>query len=92
MAINEFENALQFCDHKKNQTWPVDLDSAIENLWQTKCDWIISKLRLLNLVAQILTSVLLDLKRDFFPFYIQNLSNYSRLKVLGVNRKQKLFF
>ena len=28
---------------KKNETWPVDLDSAIENLWQTKL--IISKLR-----------------------------------------------
>ena len=51
MAINKFENALQFFDRKKNETWPVNLDSAIENLWQTKCDLIGSKLRLLNSVA-----------------------------------------
>ena len=38
-------------DRKKNETWPVDLDSAIENLWQTKCDLIPSKLRFLNSVA-----------------------------------------
>ena len=62
MAINEFENALQFCDLKKNETWPVDLDSAIENLWQTKCDLILSKLRLLNSVAGLLISNSLDLK------------------------------
>ena len=24
---------------KKNETWPVNLDSTIENLWQTKCDF-----------------------------------------------------
>ena len=57
---------------QKNETWPVDLDSAIENLWHTKCDWIISKLRLLNSVAKMLPSNLLDF-RLFSVLYSEHL-------------------